>query len=384
MIALAFGAGWEKKLECEEEKVKGKKKNIWWFLGDSHSESGFSLVELLISSFLFIIVMLAVLTLFTSQGKVSREANQRTDLMANARAAMDLLTQDIRVAGAGLPEGAVYTFIDGDKPSAGGVGDGTVAGSDDASTYPDYIAMMAAPGEGAPCAFNLSEANAAGWAQGTTLDVPAPPGGSAANLKVQMDACAHTYHPAGSTHDIWLVQSDVGAAYTIITADGANPYTVNGTNVDITHTASSTSSAINLPSGLPGDPSTEAFRGGKLRLANDYRLVAYRIAGQGTDHPVLQRAMADSGNPTLTNFQNVAENVEDLQFAFAYLNSAGEDNNLSGYMETDGGGKSPSFRYPASYNSPSTAASTDQPHRIRYIRVSIVVRTDQIDLNRVG
>ena len=94
--------------------------------------------------------------------------------------------------------------------------------------------------------------------------------------------------------------------------------------------------------------------------------------------------MADSGNPTLTNFQNVAENVEDLQFAFAYLNSAGEDNNLSGYMETDGGGKSPSFRYPASYNSPSTAASTDQPHRIRYIRVSIVVRTDQIDLNRVG
>lgn len=82
-------------------------------LGKHNSQRGFSLVEMLISFALGLMVLLLMAQLFKSGMDTSFLINQRAENQQNMRAAMDLISKDVSMAGAGLPSGGIQLPING-------------------------------------------------------------------------------------------------------------------------------------------------------------------------------------------------------------------------------------------------------------------------------
>ncbi len=71
------------------------------------SQPGFSLLELLIATFVGLIVMAAMTSMFRVALNAMLTITQRAETQQNMRAAIDLMTKDISMAGAGLPTGGL-------------------------------------------------------------------------------------------------------------------------------------------------------------------------------------------------------------------------------------------------------------------------------------
>jgi prepilin-type N-terminal cleavage/methylation domain-containing protein len=83
------------------------------------SQNGFTLLELMIASFIGLLVLLAVTSLFKTGMNVSFAVTQRAETQANMRAAIELMTRDISQAGAGLPAGGLQLVSGGTKSKYG-------------------------------------------------------------------------------------------------------------------------------------------------------------------------------------------------------------------------------------------------------------------------
>ena len=79
---------------------------------------GFTLIELLISMALGLLVLGATVRLFKSGVDASVLVSQRAEMQQNARAAINLLTKDISMAGAGLPSGGIQLPTNGPATDA--------------------------------------------------------------------------------------------------------------------------------------------------------------------------------------------------------------------------------------------------------------------------
>jgi prepilin-type N-terminal cleavage/methylation domain-containing protein len=73
----------------------------------SKSQRGFSLLELMVASFIGLIVILAMTSLFRVGMNATFAITQRAETQQNMRAAVELMTKDISMAGAGLPSGGL-------------------------------------------------------------------------------------------------------------------------------------------------------------------------------------------------------------------------------------------------------------------------------------
>src|SRR6266403_1318920 len=73
----------------------------------ANRNSGFTLIELMVSVALGLIVMAALGSLFKSGMDATFVVTQRAELQQNMRAAIELLSKDISMAGSGLPSGGV-------------------------------------------------------------------------------------------------------------------------------------------------------------------------------------------------------------------------------------------------------------------------------------
>jgi prepilin-type N-terminal cleavage/methylation domain-containing protein len=73
----------------------------------TNSSSGFSLIELLIAMSVGLIVLGGAVSMYTSGVQATWTVSQRAQMQQDSRAAFDLITQDIGLAGAGLPTGGV-------------------------------------------------------------------------------------------------------------------------------------------------------------------------------------------------------------------------------------------------------------------------------------
>jgi prepilin-type N-terminal cleavage/methylation domain-containing protein len=73
----------------------------------ANSQHGFTIVELMIASTLSLIVILAMTTLYRSALGATFVVTQRAETQQNMRAAIELMTKDLSMAGAGLPSGGV-------------------------------------------------------------------------------------------------------------------------------------------------------------------------------------------------------------------------------------------------------------------------------------
>jgi prepilin-type N-terminal cleavage/methylation domain-containing protein len=68
---------------------------------------GFSLIELMIGMVVGLIVLGAAIQLFQSGTEVATRATQRSEMQDNVRAALNLISRDVAMAGSGLPSGGL-------------------------------------------------------------------------------------------------------------------------------------------------------------------------------------------------------------------------------------------------------------------------------------
>lgn len=72
-----------------------------------NSSFGFSLIEMLIAMSVGLVVLGGAVSMYTSGVQATWTVSQRAQMQQDSRAAFDLITQDIGLAGAGLPTGGV-------------------------------------------------------------------------------------------------------------------------------------------------------------------------------------------------------------------------------------------------------------------------------------
>src|SRR5690348_15069107 len=86
----------------------------------NRSGHGFSLVEMLIAMSVGLIVLGGAVEMYTRSVSATWSLTQKSQMQQDARAAFNLLTQDIGLAGAGLPYGGVaITSSTGTTPLIG-------------------------------------------------------------------------------------------------------------------------------------------------------------------------------------------------------------------------------------------------------------------------
>jgi len=73
----------------------------------TRNDAGFTLIELMISFALALIILASTVQLFKSGVEASTFISQRAELQQNARAAINFISKDISMAGAGLPPGGI-------------------------------------------------------------------------------------------------------------------------------------------------------------------------------------------------------------------------------------------------------------------------------------
>src|SRR5580765_3002865 len=71
------------------------------------SQRGFTLLELLVASSIGLTVILVMTSLFKAGMDATMKVTQRAETQQNVRAAIQLMTKDISLAGAGLPSGGL-------------------------------------------------------------------------------------------------------------------------------------------------------------------------------------------------------------------------------------------------------------------------------------
>jgi prepilin-type N-terminal cleavage/methylation domain-containing protein len=75
--------------------------------GIAKSQRGFTLIELMIAALIGVIVMAAMTSAFRQAMNAMFTVTQRVETQQNMRAAIELMTKDLSMAGAGLPTGGL-------------------------------------------------------------------------------------------------------------------------------------------------------------------------------------------------------------------------------------------------------------------------------------
>lgn len=76
-----------------------------------HGHKGFTLIEILISLVITAIVMTGIFSTFNTQSKTFNTQQQVTEMQQNARASMDIMSREIRMAGYSSPQGITFANL---------------------------------------------------------------------------------------------------------------------------------------------------------------------------------------------------------------------------------------------------------------------------------
>jgi len=91
----------------QKEKAKSNKQRDFKFLFLDSKKlkkvSGFTLIELIVSSAIMLVVIIGALALYSRSNQISVDQQQYAELQHDVRSAMYLITRDLRMAGIGLP-----------------------------------------------------------------------------------------------------------------------------------------------------------------------------------------------------------------------------------------------------------------------------------------
>jgi len=273
------------------------------------NNKGFTMIELLVAMAISAMAMAAIYTAYNIQQKTFRQQNMISQMQQNARAAMFMLTRDVRMAGFGLASGQISYYDGSDTVTINAV-TGT-------NSNPDSINIIYADSS---CTTFITSA------------MPTP----SSELNVDDTSCF-------AVDDLIVVSDGTNADIIQIT-------TVQPVAKKIQHNPSS---PVNSPSGM-----SNAYGAGALM----YKLkwISYDIGSSDSAHP---RLRVDTDGPLGgSSFQPFAENIEDLQIVYIFE----DEDELN--MYDDG----------------TDADDTNDADDIRSVRVSVLARTDTIDINFSG
>jgi type IV pilus assembly protein PilW len=301
------------------------------------NKRGFTIIELLIVLAIATIGLGAMLSFFINQNKTAIFQEQVTDAQQNGRIALNIITEDLRMAGFGVPSG-----IDIIVPADAGTSlPETTNGGANSS---DTIAFNANL-EGA--AILLNEVSLSNNTP-ITIDVSSAYGFETTEANKVVDF-------------ISFEDKSVIASATVTNVDTAN------NRLTITPNAT-----VNVKSGV--------------YVGTRRKQITYRIDNNLNLDRVVTRFNLD-GSVTNDTVPNIASNIEDLQFAYAY------DSDDDGDIETDANGiiwavdtnndgnLDNRIKDDGSYQA---LASTIAYSQIRAIRISLIARTTTEDVrNRV-
>jgi len=283
-------------------------------------EKGFTLVELLVAMAVASVVAMSGFALFSASNWSYQVQESVGEAQQNARIAMDRMARDIRMAGYGLP-GYSYSIFGFDSPI-------TV---EDSSTGPDKITILGI-----------------GYEAGDVV------GGTAENRKGFDYICY-----AKTTTDEMIRNTDgtIADSRKYVNIDGVFFATLKQAE-----TAATCTGGIKLyldsPSKLKGD-----LNSGKVYIiqAVEYSIVT-NLKGCSVNNPCL--ASKDYSTLRGSDHQLLAENIEDIQFAYG--------------LDADGDGIDCTTAYTsACFKSPLLA--TDSESNIRAVRMSLSARTRNKD-----
>lgn len=310
------------------------------------SQRGFSLLELLVASSIGLTVVLVMSNLFKVGMDTSLKVTQRAETQQNLRAAVQMMTKDISLAGAGLPSGGLQLGTAGLSKFACNQG-GTcyITGG----TYPpngastNYMyAIEPGFGVGVQSAAVITAAPAATNSSITVAycdyNFPLEPGNFTFTFPTSTSASVAVVNPAVTPNNILAPGGlQVGDLILFLVATPGNGKTASGTSLvqnaavvaEITGLPSSTAVSFstgdalnfNFSSGSNNLASIAAAAGGAGSQVSACRLqvVSYFLqvptAGGTVQTPRLMRQVNG------LNAVPVADNIINLQFTYDVINS---------------------------------------------------------------
>lgn len=336
------------------------------------SQRGFTLLELIVASSIGVTVILVMASLFKTGMDTSMKVTQRAETQENLRAAVELMTKDISLAGAGLPSGGLQLGTAGlSKFACNQSGTCYITGN----TYPsngastNYMYAIE-PGFGVGVQ-NGAVITAAPAATNSSITVsycdynfPLEPGNFTFTFPSSTTASVTTNNSAVTPNNVQAPGGlQVGDLLMFTVATPGNGKTATGTSLvqnaavvaEITGipTSTTTSATINFAA---GDALNFNFASGSNNLAS----VASAATGVGAQVSVcrlqvvsyfLQVPTAGGGlvqTPRLMRQVNglnavpVADNIINLQFTYDVINSV-SGTVVANVQDPIGSGDSPSL-----------------------------------------
>jgi type IV pilus assembly protein PilW len=298
--------------------------------GLSSNQGGMTLIELMIGMLVSVVIVAAGFTILTTTNKATIANGQTVATQQNVRAAMDIISRDVKLAGFGMtvPVGSCATAIVPNDANTGG-----------ADTGPDSIRLLVPLGASAVPAWTLT--SAVGGA--STLNKITLPTGAVANMTIE----------AGGS--LTGASISLGGIVTI------QVVTVSGNDIDF--------AAIPPPAALPAGLPVYLLQCVTYDIGSTSAL-----CGGGTA-PCLRRNT--TANPA--NAVAIMDGVEDIQFAYACdgcratINGGNPDRVIddqagaAGFDQAD-------FVTNSSWNTPPMT-----PDKIRLVQVTVVGRQVNAD-----
>ncbi len=377
------------------------------------SQQGFTLVEVAVSLFVTIVVLLGVLALFDFSNRLTRAQTNISDMQQSLRVAQSDAVRLIRMAGRGglpvgnLPNGiavATQNNVVSGTTIGGGSTPAVVPGSDILTIRGVFTSSVNQINVSAP--FTLTPSVNAPTAGTLVLSNPAP-SGIPQDLSVITDAIQKK-----RKEGLLLISKNDPNIWAVVELDPANSMVTNANNITVAFKISggtNTAQYLQLSS-TPG--SYPAGQSGltapiSVGIVEEYRFYVrqeYAVPGDPTSdlQPKLSRArvfpntqspwVADTSNPgsdATSNWQvDIADNIFDMQVAFGLdtpandpgaANCAGgtiasNDINCSIYESADG--ENDDWMYNGEQNTnPALFANST----LYYIRLTTLARTDRRD-----
>ena len=261
------------------------------------SESGFSMVELLVAMVITLIVSGAIYGLLAGGQNAFRREPELTERQQNIRMAMDVIMRDVANAGVGLPP-FVQVFRNGlDATAASPVGPNSVR--------TDELEMISTGGRDSEpvCADPGQSSNVIVLARGNV------------NIPVPSIVVLTTSDGRWTTHEVTSVQT---------TSTATGTCAAGGSHTRVNFSSGGTVSGMNGPGGpcngsaLPGYTNFPpgGISGCTISSMSFSEFVRYRVRNDVDGVPVLQRF---SSSRWADGFQTIARGIEDLQVQYAQM-----------------------------------------------------------------
>ncbi len=301
---------------------------------------GFSLVELMVAIVVSTILIAAVSATYIAQNRSYVAQENVTEINTQAKIAIDVMANDIKTAGFGVPADMNQDAVNGLT---------TVVSFIDNSDAPDAITVVGGfrmlgtlwPALGAPSTISCA-------AQGA-------------------------YVPLGST----TVRIDYVDSADIFNTDDKRSISIDGINYATVANVSDTDATITLDRPLSQDfPLLDTDGDGNCDTGRPVYVVedtTFCVDGNGVLHRIRRRADMTTCTPSVTSDDDVlAENIEDLQFAYA--------------VDTDGDGQIDDLNGDGLIDDQDYLISGNgvDPVTIRAVRINVLARAEREDVNYQG